>query len=185
MLNYAAYGMNTNRAQMTMRCPTAIFLGVGTLAGYRLTFNNFASVIEDPNSHMEVVMWGLMPSDESALDVLEGYPHFYRKATVMVEMPDGSHESAMIYIMNQSMPSDSYLNIVEEGYRDNGMSLLALDKALDDCWSGDTATDNEEMACSTHPDASHGYCRNASHNAGRYVCECERDGFATKDLTST
>lgn len=27
--------------------------------------------------------------------------------------------------------------------------------------------------CSLHPDAPHGFDRNASHNAGRYVCECE------------
>jgi hypothetical protein len=27
--------------------------------------------------------------------------------------------------------------------------------------------------CKTHPDAPHGFDRNASHNLGRYVCECE------------
>lgn len=27
--------------------------------------------------------------------------------------------------------------------------------------------------CSLHPDAPHGFDRNASHSAGRYVCECE------------
>ena len=27
--------------------------------------------------------------------------------------------------------------------------------------------------CSTHPDAPHGFDRNSSHSAGRYVCECE------------
>ena len=27
--------------------------------------------------------------------------------------------------------------------------------------------------CDQHPDAPHGYLRDASHNAGRYVCECE------------
>jgi hypothetical protein len=27
--------------------------------------------------------------------------------------------------------------------------------------------------CKKHPDAPHGFLRNASHNAGRYVCECE------------
>lgn len=31
----------------------------------------------------------------------------------------------------------------------------------------------KEPDCSTHPDAPHGFDRNASHNAGRYVCECE------------
>lgn len=27
--------------------------------------------------------------------------------------------------------------------------------------------------CSTHPDAPHGFDRNGSHTAGRYVCDCE------------
>ena len=27
--------------------------------------------------------------------------------------------------------------------------------------------------CKTHPDSPHGFLRNASHNEGRYVCECE------------
>jgi hypothetical protein len=32
---------------------------------------------------------------------------------------------------------------------------------------------SEELKCSEHPDAPHGFSRNASHNAGRYVCVCE------------
>ncbi len=31
----------------------------------------------------------------------------------------------------------------------------------------------ETHKCNTHPNAPHGFLRNASHNAGRYVCECE------------
>jgi hypothetical protein len=29
------------------------------------------------------------------------------------------------------------------------------------------------MKCKDHPMAPHGFLRQASHNAGRYVCECE------------
>ena len=32
---------------------------------------------------------------------------------------------------------------------------------------------NEEIKCKTHPDAPHGFVRNASHTEDRYVCECE------------
>lgn len=31
----------------------------------------------------------------------------------------------------------------------------------------------DEPKCSDHPDAPHGFNRNASHNADRYVCDCE------------
>ena len=30
-----------------------------------------------------------------------------------------------------------------------------------------------EVPCKTHPDAPHGFLRQASHAEGRYVCECE------------
>ena len=32
---------------------------------------------------------------------------------------------------------------------------------------------NEEIECKTHPDAPHGFVRNASHTEDRLVCECE------------
>ena len=32
---------------------------------------------------------------------------------------------------------------------------------------------NKEIECKTHPDAPHGFVRNASHTQDRLVCECE------------
>ncbi len=32
---------------------------------------------------------------------------------------------------------------------------------------------NKEVQCKTHPDAPHGFVRNASHTEDRLVCECE------------
>lgn len=40
----------------------------------------------------------------------------------------------------------------------------------------------DEPACNQHPDAPHGFCRQASHGAGRYVCECE--GWQPSDTQS-
>ena len=44
--------------------------------------------------------------------------------------------------------------------------------------------DNAEIVCNPHPQAPHGFSRNSSHTAGRYVCDCEgwqpdeyNDGF--------
>ena len=33
--------------------------------------------------------------------------------------------------------------------------------------------DDVGIRCNEHPDAPHGFMRDASHSAGRYVCECE------------
>ena len=35
------------------------------------------------------------------------------------------------------------------------------------------ARENYEVPCKDHPDAPHGFCRDASHSYDRYVCECE------------
>ena len=33
--------------------------------------------------------------------------------------------------------------------------------------------ERSSVKCNPHPDAPHGFLRDASHNEGRYVCECE------------
>lgn len=47
-----------------------------------------------------------------------------------------------------------------------------LNKDIHDCLASEKQ-DQPEGNCSDHPDAPHGFDRNASHNEGRYVCECE------------
>ena len=37
----------------------------------------------------------------------------------------------------------------------------------------ETRDDGSSVKCNPHPDAPHGFLRDASHNEGRYVCECE------------
>ena len=52
------------------------------------------------------------------------------------------------------------------------------------------AQPTQEPKCSEHPDAPHGFCRDASHSADRYVCECElweeptQEPVATLKITS-
>ncbi|MCY1289752.1 hypothetical protein D9M69_397000 [compost metagenome] len=42
-----------------------------------------------------------------------------------------------------------------------------------DFLSGQRSEQAGGVPCKSHPDAPHGFCRNASHAEGRYVCECE------------
>jgi hypothetical protein len=37
----------------------------------------------------------------------------------------------------------------------------------------ETRDEGSGIRCNEHPDAPHGFMRDASHSAGRYVCECE------------
>jgi gamma-glutamylcyclotransferase (GGCT)/AIG2-like uncharacterized protein YtfP len=78
---------------------------------------------------VEGVLWTITDTDESALDILEGYPEFYDKKTVSVEHDNQSY-IAMTYIMGPReqghAPSDSYYSMVSEGYQTFGLSQQQL-----------------------------------------------------------
>jgi cation transport regulator ChaC len=69
-----------------------------------------------------------------ALDRYEGYPHFYRKEILDVEL-NGKTISAMVYIMNDGhplgSPSDYYLNAIMEGYKSAGFDTEYLEQAVE------------------------------------------------------
>ena len=135
---YFAYGMNTNREEMAYRCPTAIPLGKAVLFGYQFEFKSFATISHDPNKKVEGVLWSITPTDEMALDVLEGFPEFYTKKNVKVIHDDMSY-IAMTYIMSPRErnypPSDGYYSMVSQGYQQFGLSqsqlLEAKNKTID------------------------------------------------------
>ena len=126
---YFAYGMNTNQEEMSYRCPDARALGKAMLPGYRLEFKSFATIVPSPKESVEGVLWTIIDSDESALDMLEGYPEFYDKKTVSVEHDNQSY-IAMTYIMSPReqghAPSDGYYSMVSEGYQSFGLSQQQL-----------------------------------------------------------
>ena len=125
---YFAYGMNTNRDEMSYRCPTAVPMGKAILPGYRFEFKSFATIVPDADSSVEGVLWTITESDEQALDILEGYPEFYDKKHVKVSQ--GIDYIAMTYIMNPRekgfSPSDGYYSMVSQGYQQFGLSQQQL-----------------------------------------------------------
>lgn len=46
-------------------------------------------------------------------------------------------------------------------------------RAMLDALRAAIARPDQTRNCNRHPDAPHGFDRSASHNYGRYVCECE------------
>jgi gamma-glutamylcyclotransferase (GGCT)/AIG2-like uncharacterized protein YtfP len=120
--------MNTNVEQMAVRCPTAVPLGKAILPGYRFEFNSYATIVPDTDSQVDGVLWTITDADESALDLLEGYPEFYSKKHVTVKQ--GMDYIAMTYIMNSrehtNHPSDGYYSMVSEGYQSFGLSQKQL-----------------------------------------------------------
>lgn len=135
---YVAYGSNLNLSQMALRCPTAKVYSSGVLNNWELIFRgsktgSYATIRRKKGSVVPVVIWEIQPKDEKNLDVYEGYPRFYFKQNVMVDLPEGK-KKAMVYIMDTmrlpGIPSRQYVETVEQGYLDNNLDLEYLQDAL-------------------------------------------------------
>lgn len=136
---YVAYGSNLNLAQMTARCPSAKVLVKGVLNNWRLVYrgsekNAHATIIRKRGSMVPVLIWEIQPADECRLDMYEGYPHYYFKKNVMVNI-GGKTKKAMAYIMNEQMlpgiPSANYVETIRQGYIDNDLDISVLEKSLE------------------------------------------------------
>ena len=136
---YLAYGMNTNIAEMSSRCPKAINLGRCTLKGFELKFRLHADIDEVDGSEMEGVLWDITEDCERALDRLEGYPFYYNKIEVIVIPHEPVNKNtrilAMAYIMNtkgqEEPPSTGYEDCLIEGYTANGLKVEKLTTKID------------------------------------------------------
>lgn len=133
-MKYLAYGMNTNLEQMTLRCPKAVSLGAAVLPDFRFVFKQFATVVPDTGNFTLGVVWEITEDCEQALDRLEGYPTFYNKQLVTVFI-DGVTHTVMTYLMypeeSLSLPSNSYYDMVAQGYIDHDISTDQLEDAVD------------------------------------------------------
>lgn len=136
---YIAYGSNLNLPQMAFRCPTAKVVGTSEIKDYELLFrggrrSSVATVEPLKGSSVPVLLWKLKEKDLQALDRYEGYPSFYRKEILPVELK-GKTVHAMVYIMNDGhhfgAPSDYYLNTILEGYRSAGFDTEFLERAVE------------------------------------------------------
>jgi hypothetical protein len=136
---YIAYGSNLNLPQMAFRCPTAKVVGTSEIKDYELLFRGsrssaVATVEPLQGSSVPVLLWKLKDRDLQALDHYEGYPNFYRKELLPVEL-NGKTASAMVYIMNGGhpfgAPSDYYLNTILEGYHTSGFDTDFLERAVE------------------------------------------------------
>jgi gamma-glutamylcyclotransferase (GGCT)/AIG2-like uncharacterized protein YtfP len=131
---YFAYGMNTNVAGMSRRCPRAVSHGHAYLLDHVFRFSGPADVIKCRDSYVDGVLWTITDDCLAALDILEGYPHYYNRNYRNVWF-DGRIVQALTYYMQpghlDSPPSDSYFDMVLEGYHEHGVPTEQLYNALE------------------------------------------------------
>lgn len=136
---YIAYGSNLNLAQMSARCPSARIYAKGILNNWELVYrgamtNAHATIVRKQGSIVPVLVWKIQSSDEYRLDIYEGYPHYYFKKNLMVNI-DGRKKKAMVYIMDErrlpGRPSATYVETIRQGYVDNDMDISIFEKSLE------------------------------------------------------
>lgn len=128
-----AYGLNTNKDGMRVRCPDARLIGPAWLDGYRFGWRGFADIELDQDSYVLGVLWEIGDDDLETLDHFEGVPRHYTRQRVIISTGDG-HHTGWAYMMAvqgpEKPPSDPYRDAVFEGYRQNGISDQQLISGL-------------------------------------------------------
>ena len=148
---YIAYGSNLNMAQMTYRCPTAEPIGTATIKDYELLYKgsktgSYATIEPKEGAMVPVGIWSIQQRDEERLDIYEGYPGFYYKKDMKVEVTSLEGEDlgeleAMVYIMHEERefgtPSMRYIYTIIDGYQDFGIDkgplLESINKINENC----------------------------------------------------
>jgi len=129
---YFAYGSNLNHFQMKRRCKDSAFLKKYDLKGYRLNFRSkyrAADIEKKRNSIVQGALFEISKSDEKKLDVYEDFPILYKKIYFKYY-----NKKVMTYIMNKKTPfrypTEKYLNVIKQGYKDCKLNKKFLTKAL-------------------------------------------------------
>ena len=129
---YFAYGSNLNHFQMKRRCKDSIFLKKYELKGYRLNFRSkyrAADIEIKRKSIVQGALFEISKSDEKKLDVYKDFPILYKKMYFKYYT-----KKIMTYTMVKKThfryPTEKYLNVVKQGYKDCKLDNKFLTKAL-------------------------------------------------------
>ena len=129
---YIAYGSNLNKGQMEMRCPGAKAAGTAVIENYRLLFKGsgtgaYLTIEPAEGFRVPVAIWSVTAEDEARLDIYEGFPDFYYKTEMELNVTGFKNHkakrlTAFVYIMHEErslgIPTVEYLQICAAGYRD-------------------------------------------------------------------
>ena len=144
---YLAYGSNLSLERMQSRCPDAEVVSKTEIPGYRLLFKKsasgfYATIEQDANCRVPVLVYKISEYDEALLNRYEGYPkHYYKKHFQLpIKTMKGGRlkgtKQCMVYVLHEDRllgePTMEYFNLLDEGYAKWGFDTEILDKALAD-----------------------------------------------------
>lgn len=142
---YIAYGSNLNIPQMRMRCSGARIIGTSVIEDYQLLFKgsktgSYLTIEPKEGATVPVAVWEVTEQDELSLDRYEGYPNFYYKTEMTLDIKGirtGKirRRQAFVYIMHEErelgIPSWFYVNTCLDGYRAFGFEEQYLFDAIE------------------------------------------------------
>lgn len=141
---YLAYGSNLDKAQMDSRCPDNKVVDKGLVTGWKLCFekrntskNSYATIKEDNNSQLPVVLFEISESDKQKLDEKEGVPNCYKIEHININLNGKEYKNVLTYIQNTNAtsckPLEEYLKKIQRGYEQHGLDVKYLKEALKNC----------------------------------------------------
>ena len=129
---YFAYGSNLNHFQMKRRCKDSVFLKKINLSNFKLTFRSkYRAADIEPKKNLSVpgALFEISKTDEKKLDFYEDFPTLYKKHYFYYY-----GKKVMTYTMVKKspfkFPTERYLNIVKQGYKDCELDERYLKKGL-------------------------------------------------------
>ena len=135
---YIAYGSNMNFSQMRYRCPNARFIETKVLKDVRLVFRRngggYANLEKAVGYRTPVVIYEISDKCEKALGRYEGYPTFYVKKNVTLNIGGDKKNKivAMMYVMNRKYENEvfmqrrDYFETIRMGYEKHELELEPL-----------------------------------------------------------
>ncbi len=117
---------------MKRRCKDSVFLKKINLKGFKLTFRSkyrAADIEPKKNSLVPGALFEISKNDEKKLDIYEDYPNLYKKYYFTYY-----GKKIMTYIMVKktkfNYPTEKYLKVIKQGYKDCKLDKKYLNKAL-------------------------------------------------------
>ena len=117
---------------MKRRCKDSVYLKKINLKDFKLTFRSkyrAADIEPKKNSIVPGGLFEISKSDEKKLDVYEDFPVLYKKYYFLYY-----DKKVMTYTMVKKssfkFPTDRYLNVIKQGYKDCSLNIKFLKRGL-------------------------------------------------------
>ena len=143
---YIAYGSNLFTKQMLERCPSSRLVGTAWIRDRRLRFRRsrsgfYLTMDREKDAAVPVAIFELTEEDERRLDAREGYPNWYKKQEITVDIEGivsgkKQRRRAFAYLLDEDRPigppTIDYMARCMTGYTYFGFPLTVLAEAYDE-----------------------------------------------------